>query len=87
MIKPGKKHGEWIRARKKLVEIYREKEITRCEYCGSTYIMSFHHINKRSSGKAEHTFDGTRLLCQSCHQLAEYNKDINEKVKEVRNNG
>jgi ribosomal protein S27AE len=82
--KLGKKGKEWIRIRPKLIKKYFEEGITRCERCGSTWILSFHHIDKRSSGKAEHTFQGTRLLCASCHQICEYDKIENEKLRRIR---
>jgi hypothetical protein len=84
MIGIGKKGKEWIRARKQLVKIYKAKGITRCEYCNSNWALGFHHLEKRSSGKAQHTFEATRLLCQMCHDLAEYNDEFNEKVRALR---
>jgi len=84
MIKIGRKTKAWQKAKPKLIKIYKEKGITRCEKCGSTWMMSFHHLDKRSSGKAEHTFKGTRLLCAKCHELCEYNKEENEKLRKIR---
>lgn len=84
MIKAGKKTKEWQNTLKKLIKIYQEKGITRCEYCHGNFALSFHHLEKRSSGLAKHTFADTRLLCVTCHELAEYNKDINEKIRLLR---
>lgn len=84
MIKPGPKTIKWQNARKKLIKQYKEKGITRCEFCGGCFALSFHHLEKRSSGLAKHTFADTRLLCAMCHELAEYNKDINEQIRSLR---
>lgn len=84
MIKLGKKSEEWIRARELLKEEYLENDIVRCELCNSNWALSFHHLDKRSSGKAKHTFKDTRLLCINCHSKAEYNKDVNNKLKLLR---
>lgn len=78
MIKVGKKTLEWLEAKPKLVEIYKAKGITRCEISGSKFALDFHHILKRSSQKAEHTFEGTRLLNQEWHDFCEYNSKANE---------
>ena len=79
--KIGPKGKKWQKARAQLVEIYREKGITRCERCGGTWALSFHHMEKRSSGRAEHTFEATRLLCAECHNICEYDKQENEKLE------
>jgi len=84
MILGGKKHKEWVNARKRLERTYLLKGITRCERCGSAFGLSFHHLNKRSSGRASHTFRGTRLLCLSCHEKAEYDEFINNWLKKLR---
>ena len=84
MRRIGKKTVEWQKARAKLIDIYREKGITRCELCGSTWALSFHHLNKRSSGRAKHTFEDTRLLCVKCHDLAEYDKEVNNGLRKLR---
>ena len=83
-IKIGKKGKAWIKARKRLKQEYLENGVTSCEYCGSSFILSFHHLDKRSSGKAEHTFEGTRLLCSKCHFKAECDKEFNNKLRELR---
>lgn len=81
MIKLGKKSEEWIRARELLKEEYLEKDIIRCELCNSNWALSFHHLDKRSGGKAKHTFKDTRLLCINCHQKVEIDKDANNKLR------
>jgi 5-methylcytosine-specific restriction endonuclease McrA len=78
---------DWQRAKKKLIKIYKKKGITRCEVCGGNFALSFHHLNKRSSGKAENTYKGTRLLCAKCHDKADNQpgfKQFNEMLKELR---
>ena len=77
-MKIGKKTKAWLTAKPKLIQIYQVKGITRCEISGSKFALDFHHIQKRSSQNAEHTFDGTRLLNQDWHTFCEYNKDANE---------
>jgi len=74
----GKKIKEWLSVRPKLTKEYLEKGITKCEISGSSFALSFHHIQKRSSQKAEHTFEGTRLLNQEWHDFCEYNREANE---------
>ena len=44
-------------------------------------MLDFHHIDKRSSQKAEHTFEGTRLLNQEWHDFCEYNDEANELLR------
>jgi len=86
-MKLGKKGKAWIKAKKRLKEEYLEHRITACEYCGSSYILSFHHLSKRSSGRAEHTFEATRLLCGKCHHRVHFGKDakeFNEELKKLR---
>lgn len=84
MIWIGKKGKEWIKERARLKKEYYEANITRCEGCGSDWILSFHHLDKRSSGKAKHTFEDTRLLCAICHDKAEYNKEYNATLRSLR---
>ena len=78
MRKLGKKGKEWLKAKPKLIQIYLKKGITRCEISGSKFLIDFHHISKRSSQEAEHTFKGTRLLNQEWHDFCEYNKEANK---------
>ncbi|MCK5019110.1 MAG: HNH endonuclease [Candidatus Peribacteraceae bacterium] len=78
--KIGKKGKEWLKAKPKLVEKYKEEGITRCENCGSRFRLDFHHRPSRASQKAEHTFEKTRLLCWECHPFFEHNDDFDEKL-------
>jgi len=80
MQKLGKKSREWQKEKPKLIEIYLSEKITRCENCGSKFALDFHHRPKRSSQKAKHDFDHTRLLCQSCHDFFEYNDNFDRKL-------
>jgi hypothetical protein len=83
LIGKGKKTLEWDQERKKLKEIYEILGITTCEwlYCNATEYLSFSHFEKRSSGKAEHTFLGTCLLCIPHHEIVEYNREANEMMR------
>jgi hypothetical protein len=74
----------WFLSKKKLTEKYLLKGITRCEKCGEGWRLSFHHLDKRSTGKAKHTLKETRLLCSRCHDLCEYDKEENEKLRKIR---
>jgi hypothetical protein len=84
MIGIGRKTIAWRKARRKLKKEYEKRNIVKCEWCGSDWALSFHHLEKRSSGKAKHTFEDTRLLCTNCHDKAEHNKEFNEKVRKLR---
>ena len=76
--KIGRKTKAWLKAKPKLIKIYEEKKITKCEISGSSFAVDFHHIQKRSSLEAEHTFEGTRLLNQDWHTFCEQNKEAND---------
>lgn len=83
----GKKGKAWIKAKKYLLPRYFQEGIIRCESCGKDWALSFHHLDKRSSGRAEHTFEGTRLLCGKCHHQVHFGKDakeFNEELKKLR---
>ena len=80
MKKIGKKTREWLKAKPKLVKIYLKKGITRCENCGGTYLLSFHHRPKRSSQEAVHDYKHTRLLDQECHGFFEYNDEADKRL-------
>ena len=86
-MKLGKKGKAWAKARKRLKQEYLENGITSCEYCGSSWALSFHHRDRRSGGKAKHTFEATRLLCAKCHHRADNAKgyiEFNEELKKLR---
>jgi len=77
----------WRKARKRLEGEYLEQGIIRCEYCGGTFGLSLHHLERRSSGKAKNTFKDTRLLCAECHHKADNApgwKEFNERLKRIR---
>lgn len=78
------KTSEWIKARKRLVKEFSDRGITTCELCGGTFALSFHHIDKRSSGKAKNTFDGVRLLCAQCHADVEYDPKAKGRLSKLR---
>jgi len=79
------KTKDWIEARKKLIPIYKAHGIVRCEHCRGNWALSFHHLDKRSrTGGGTHTFEATRLLCAICHDLAEYDEEINDELRKIR---
>jgi hypothetical protein len=78
MKRLGKKGKEWLEAKPKLIQIYLKKGVNKCEISGSKFALDFHHILKRSSQKAEHTFEGTRLLSQEWHDFCEHDKEANK---------
>ena len=93
MIKRGRKGKEWVKEKKRLEKEYKEAGIVTCEGitlnpdCSPTWLLTFHHLNLRSGGKAKHTLEETRLLCPSCHHLADNApgyKDFNYKLKQLR---
>lgn len=57
--------------KERLKKEYQEAGITTCEGCHSDWALSFHHLDRRSTGRAEDTFEGTRLLCPLCHHRAD----------------
>ena len=94
MIKrPTKKQKEWEEAKKRLWKEYKKAGITTCEgrainpTCLVTGFLAIHHLDKRSSGKATHSFEQTRLLCGECHFRADNAKgheDFNNKLRQLR---
>lgn len=78
--KIGKKGENWLKAKPKLIEIYKAKGIVRCENCGSRYGLDFHHRPSRASQKAIHDFKHTRLLCWECHPFFEQNDEVDKKL-------
>jgi hypothetical protein len=78
--KIGRKTEEWLKAKPRLIKIYLEKGITKCENCGGKYLITFHHRPKRSSQEAVHDFKHTRLLCGECHDFFEYNDEADKKL-------
>lgn len=73
------------KANRKLKQIFQEKDITRCEMCGSDFGLSFAHRYKRRwfLGKSEELlwdFNLVLLLCIQCHSGIEYDKELTNKV-------
>jgi len=83
-MKIGKKALEWLQASDELEEIYLEKGITLCELrfegCWINSALHFAHLYKRNDPRCEHTFQGTILACNPCHQKIEYDRDLTEKM-------
>ena len=84
MIKKGKKTLRWETARARLKNVYAYAEITSCELrlngCLVNNYLSFAHRYKRNDPRCEHTFQGTLLVCQNCHQKIEYDRKLTEEV-------
>jgi len=87
------KSKDWFRDKKQLIKEYEKNGITTCEgssinlKCLHNFALSFHHLDRRSSGNAENTFEATRLLCPDCHQRADQMpgfKEFNEKLRSLR---
>ena len=87
------KAREWQDAKKRLIREYEEAGIVYCEggrfneKCMGNFALSFHHLDKRSSGKAQNTFEQTRLLCAECHYRADQAPGFtkfNEKLRTIR---
>ena len=87
------KPSEWMEAKPKLIEKYRKENIMTCEgralnpECMRNWALNFHHLDRRSSGRAENTYKGTRLLCPHCHWRADQapgHKEFNELLKKLR---
>lgn len=84
--KIGPKALEWMAAKPELTDIYVvEFGITFCEWPNCiTVDGDFHHLKKRSSQEAEHTFMGTVYLCRYHHNVCEYNAVANQKMIDHR---
>ena len=91
-LRPGRKYHAWKNAKEDLKIRYQREGITFCEgqqivvldNCTPNWGLSFHHLNKRSSGQSEHSFEDTRLLCLAHHTLAEYDIVFNYQLKQLR---
>ena len=80
-----------MEANKKLKGIYQEKGITRCEICGGTFGLSWHHKNKRWFYRDKphllSSFFHTLLLDQKCHSILEYDREKHDYYfNKLRNN-
>ena len=85
MINPIGKIGRInINANKILKKMFWNKDITRCENCSSTYILTFAHRHKRhwyrKWPELLSSFNQVLLLCHRCHNEIEYDK---EKTSEI----
>lgn len=82
--KIGKIGKRNIQANKTLKETFIEKGITRCEKCGSTFVLTFAHRHKRiwyrSKPELLSDFNQVLLLCIHCHTSIEYHKDLSDAV-------
>ena len=70
-------------ANKKLKQTYLDKGITRCEMCSGSWGLSFAHRKKRRHYKGLEDlsdFNETLLLCYTCHNRIEYNKELTEET-------
>lgn len=90
MIKKNKTKIGTSRAKDRLKSEYFENGITSCEgmlfnpKCMGNFILTFHHMTRRSTGRAQDTFRETRLLCAECHQKADTDKEFNAKLRKIR---
>ena len=75
------------KANEELKEIYTEKEIMSCELyeanCQPTFGLSWHHRHKRvwyydKPDSMLSEFNQTLLVCASCHNDIEYNKELHD---------
>lgn len=75
-----------IKANKILKELFYEKDITRCEKCGTDFALSFAHLHKRDWYKPKdkqhllYAFEQVLLLCINCHEEIEVNKEKTEEL-------
>jgi len=52
-----------------------------------TFALAIHHLDRRSSGNAQNTFEETRLLCADCHHRADQapgHQEFNEQLRALR---
>jgi hypothetical protein len=93
MFRKGEKTLQWEKDRERLKVEYQEHGITSCEgsvfndKCMHNFALSFHHLDRRSSGDSENTFEETRLLCAHCHHMADQasgHKVFNERLRALR---
>lgn len=80
-LNSGKANLYWHECRRKLKPIFMEKGIVRCEICGGSFALSFHHRHKRiyylGDRKADlGKFNEVILVCAFCHDELEYNKEL-----------
>ena len=77
--------NKWEQARARLKKVYKKKGITCCEVnlegCLHCNFLSFHHRHKRVyyyNHPGLGSFKETILVCQSCHEKLESNKQLSE---------
>ena len=82
------KVGIWIKQRAKLKVEYEDRGITTCELrfegCWFDNALGFAHRYKRGDPRCEHTFEGTLLACNPCHDKIEYDRQLTEKMFKLR---
>ncbi|HZX13025.1 MAG: hypothetical protein UV58_C0013G0014 [Candidatus Wolfebacteria bacterium GW2011_GWC1_43_10] len=70
----------WTKQRRKLKIEYEKRGITTCELrfpgCWFDNALGFAHRYKRSDPRCEHTFKGTILACNPCHDKIEYDREL-----------
>ncbi len=83
----GEKTNTWEIIRKALVARFAAVGITRCELqwhnCFESNFLSFAHRKKRRYITDQTELETVALLCQSCHQLVEYRKDMFEIIDNI----
>jgi uncharacterized CHY-type Zn-finger protein len=84
MNKVGKIGRINIKANRKLVTLFNDKDIYRCELCQSPFMLSFAHRHKRifyrSKPELLSDFNQVALLCAKCHNEIEYNKEYTKET-------
>jgi len=72
------------KATRKCKEILIDKDITRCENCGSNFMLTIAHRKKRRHYNLEQEklwdFNEFLLLCVKCHDDIEYSRDKTEEI-------
>lgn len=77
---------EWNKVRAKLKKLFASKGIVRCELCGGTFALSFHHRHKRifyySQPELLGDFNQVVLVCCKCHDKLEVDKNLTKQAFE-----
>jgi 5-methylcytosine-specific restriction endonuclease McrA len=78
------KRTEWNKeANKILKDKFEGAGITFCEVCGSTNFLTYaHKLKRRHMNSVEELSDinNVLLLCVTCHQKQEFDKDFSDKL-------
>lgn len=81
-VKKESANDRWKKQREKLKVIFQEKGMTRCELCGSNFILSFHHRHKRwlyiRRKELLGDFNQVILVYAKHHELLERDKELTE---------